>query len=416
MSPIREVIMKVLAKNGKILRIAGSLLRVSHEAPDPIRTVTVTLSLSDETLNVSADGDLSTFDHFSIEFSAEQTVVKTIETEQSAVPLKNLGIPSGTYAITAEAVSSSGERSTASDPVTFRYDDPYNPLGLKPYTIRVEMRSGTIPYFGDEQVQISETPNVWDVTKSSADWSYLLNSNVVRILGANSTGVTSMWNMCQGNRNLISVALFDTSSVTNFKRMFMNCTRLTSVPAFDLSSATTTESMFAGCSAITEFPDFDTRNCKYMSAMFDSCDSMTVAPNLDCSSCEEMISLLSGCSSLVSVPLYDTRNVTTMANMFWGDTALKEAPLFDTRSVTTMQSMFHNCWALEEVPEYDLTSVTNMNGMFYGCTKVERGALDLYRRARSKSPVPSHASTFRDCGSDTPTGRAELAAIPSDWK
>ena len=55
--------------------------------------------------------------------------------------------------------------------------------------------------------------------------------------------------------------------------------------------------------------------------------------------------------------------------------------------------------------------------MFANCTKVQSGALALYQQASTQAnPPPEHARTFRNCGSDTPTGAAELAQIPYDWK
>jgi hypothetical protein len=57
-----------------------------------------------------------------------------------------------------------------------------------------------------------------------------------------------------------------------------------------------------------------------------------------------------------------------------------------------------------------------MDHMFYRCTKVESGALALYQQASAQAIVPSHDRTFYQCGSNTVTGAAELAQIPSDWK
>ena len=54
---------------------------------------------------------------------------------------------------------------------------------------------------------------------------------------------------------------------------------------------------------------------------------------------------------------------------------------------------------------------------FYDCTKVETGALALYQQLSTQGIESSfHVRTFRNCGSETTTGAAELAQIPDDWK
>jgi len=57
-----------------------------------------------------------------------------------------------------------------------------------------------------------------------------------------------------------------------------------------------------------------------------------------------------------------------------------------------------------------------MTQTFHNCTKVESGALALYQQASTQTrPPSSHTYCFRSCGSDTTTGAAELAQIPSSW-
>ena len=41
--------------------------------------------------------------------------------------------------------------------------DPYNPLGLPPYTIRVKFKSGYTPTMGDAQTLVDANENVWDI-------------------------------------------------------------------------------------------------------------------------------------------------------------------------------------------------------------------------------------------------------------
>ena len=182
--------------------------------------------------------------------------------------------------------------------------DPYNPLNLPANTVRVRTNDGAVPKKSsstsyETATLVEGTSDVYDVYKHDNDFFNFLNhsSNVIEVLGANTTGVTRMYNMFAGCSSLTSVALFDTSSVEHMMSMFQDCSSLTSVPLFDTSSA------------------------MYVSSMFKN------------------------------------------------------------------------------------------------CTKVQSGALALYRQASTQANPPSgHGQAFRNCGSDTTTGAAELAQIPEDWK
>lgn len=129
-----------------------------------------------------------------------------------------------------------------------------------------------------------------------------------------------------------------------------------------------------------------------------------------------MRKLFRTCSSLTTVPLFDTSSVTNMNNMFTLCYELSSVPLFDTSNVTNMGSMFYGCRSLSSVLLFDTSKATNMNSMFYHCYNVESGALAIYQQASSQANPPSnHNNTFIDCGSNTQTGSAELAQIPTSW-
>jgi len=236
----------------------------------------------------------------------------------------------------------------------YRMVDPYNPLNLPPNTVRVRTNDGNVPIKGkyatyDTATLVPGTTDVYDVYKrmSSNQFMHLLEgaTNVIEVLGANTSEITMMFSMFNGCTSLTTVALFDTSKVTTMTDMFGHC------------------------------------------------------------------------SSLTSVPLFNTSNVTGMLEMFWNCYSLTNVPLFDTSKVTNMGWMFASCTSLTSVPLFDTSKVTNMYRMFTGCTKVESGALALYNQASTQSnPPTNHAETFRNCGSNTVTGAAELAQIPSDWK
>lgn len=201
--------------------------------------------------------------------------------------------------------------------------DPYNPLGLPPYTIRLKCNPWVTPTFNKgTSVLVDAEQGIWDLTYVNNDWTRLLIGNlyIYDVLGANTIGVTSMNNMFRECYNLNSVQVFNTS------------------------------------------------------------------------------------------------NVTDMSEMFYYDSALTSAPLFDTSNVTSMYQMFHSCGALVTVPLFDTSKVTDMNYMFSDCLNVESGALALYQQASTQiNPPTGHTGTFKNCGSNTQTGAAELAQIPTSW-
>lgn len=210
--------------------------------------------------------------------------------------------------------------------------DPYNPLNLPPYTMRVLYTDGFTPEVSTGNytlTQVSVSPNVWDITKlsSKTHWS------------------TVFWNDIASWNNLLGVYGANLNGVTDMDWLFKGCSNLEYVALFDTSSVTSMESMFQGC------------------------------------------------SSLTSIPLYDTHNVTDM------------------------YMLCYECSSLESIPSFDITNVTTMTYSFYKCTNVKSGALSLYQQAINKSiTVTYHEGTFYNCGSNTTSGRAELAQIPNDWK
>lgn len=206
--------------------------------------------------------------------------------------------------------------------------DPYNPLGLPANTVRVRTNNGKTPVKGSKATYetatlVTGTSDVYDVYKSGTSFDHFLyqSTNIVEVLGANTTGITDMNYMFYGCNRLTTVPLFDTSSVTIMEYMFYSCGRLTAVP------------------------------------------------------------------------------------------------LFNTSSVTTMRYTFNGCASLTSVPLLNTSSVTNMSYSFRDCPMVESGALALYQQASTQTnPPTSYTRCFRDCGSSTTTGAAELAQIPSGWK
>lgn len=278
--------------------------------------------------------------------------------------------------------------------------DPYNPLNLPPYTIRLKFQDGVTPTFSKGTgVQVSSLPNIWDLTYTNNDWSNLLYNQrkLTEVLGANSTGVTNINSIFESCIYLTTVSLFDTTSVTTMSKVFRDCLRLSSVPVFDTSNVTTMKYMFSRCFSLYNIPNLNTSNVTDMSYMFSSNAANSTI--------------------FTSVPLFDTSKVTTMKQMFNLCTSLQQVPLFDTSSLIDANNMFAGCNGLRTIPLFNTSNITDMSSMFGYCRHVESGALALYQQASSQTNPPiNHSNAFENCGADTQTGAAELAQIPSDWK
>lgn len=187
---------------------------------------------------------------------------------------------------------------------------------MNPYTLRLKFKDGFTPRFSKGTgVQVSSSPNIWDLTYENSDWSRLLYSHeyLLEVINANTTGVTNMSRMFYYCTSLTSVQLFDTSNVTDMSYMFEVCLSLTSVPLFDTSNVTSMKNMFASCTSLTTVPLFDTSSCTNMSSMFQSCSNLTTVPLLDTSKVTNMSYMLNKCYNVQSgaLALYQQASTQT---------------------------------------------------------------------------------------------------------
>lgn len=344
--------------------------------------------------------------------------------------------------------------------------DPHNPLNLPGYTLRLQYEEGTTPEFHlGTATHVSQSPNIWDLTYRpttsagiEAGWSYLLSerpgtgvnipfvtgSKLVAILGANPVNIKSMYQICIGCDELLTVSNFDfgytsanaawmfgdcsklssvqfldTSLVTSMVDLFNSCSSLTTVNTFRTDSLQETTALFYLCTSLVTPPFLDTHAIRYMSQMFEGCTSLKNVPEYDTSSCTYMVRMFYNCYSIEAIPTFNTTYVTDMTNMFKGCTSLVTAPAFNTARVESMKGMYQDCSSLKNIPLYNIQRVEDMIDTFNGCVNVESGAYALYQAASSGPdyiPAELHARTFRQCGSNTTTGSAELAMIPGSWK
>jgi surface protein len=136
-----------------------------------------------------------------------------------------------------------------------------------------------------------------------------------------------------------------------------------------------------------------------------------------------MARMFRGCANLEDVPELDTSNVTDMSAMFYGlnntgniPMHIKSVPDFDYSKVTNFGSFLKNNVDLTEIPEMNIeANVTRCDGMFINCPNVKSGQKALYDKLSAIGTITNHTDCFKDCGSDTDEGRAELAQIPESW-
>lgn len=216
--------------------------------------------------------------------------------------------------------------------------------------------------------------------------------NLVSVGGfTNSDHVTDCGSMFGGDSSLVTVPLFNTSNVTDMKKMFQYCTSLETVPQLDLSSAECTGEMFDGCT------------------------SLVSVPNLDASAAYDMYDMFKNCTSLVTSPNMVTTVCTNFGDMFEGCTALTTVGSFNTDSVEDITCMFEGCTALTSLPNVEWPSVKQAGSAFSGCVNVESNILSTYTKLAANNPT-AYRECFKDCGSSTVAGSAELAQIPAEWK
>ena len=104
------------------------------------------------------------------------------------------------------------------------------------------------------------------------------------------------------------------------------------------------------------------------------------------------------------------------SQFFRGDTHIIEILGANTTGVTNMFESFTSCTALTSIPLFDTSSLTDVREIFADCYNVQSGALALYQQMSTQANPPStHLEAFYRCGSNTVTGAAELAQIPSSW-
>jgi surface protein len=134
--------------------------------------------------------------------------------------------------------------------------DPYNPLNLPANTVRVRTTDGNPPgKFAasyETATLVPGTTDVYDVYKSGTSFRYLFwqSTNLLEVLGANTTGITDMRDAFHGCFSVTTIPLFDTRNVTTMYFMCYQCKALTSIPLFDTSKVTNMQCTFEVCHSV----------------------------------------------------------------------------------------------------------------------------------------------------------------------
>lgn len=313
----------------------------------------------------------------------------------------------------------------------------YNPYNVPDGTIRFKFSDLTYdptsdPRFNNSMLyvwsQISASPNIWDC---------IHYSSATEQEGHITYGPISYYNAFTGAwdepDNLVECISFNTKGIGRdvdgtyvLADMFNACTSLTKMCMFDAGDVSSTDSMFYRCESLVEFPEMDFPKLTDGREMFYSCwnlpEVILHTPVLTIAD-----SMFARCFRLTSVEL-DTDTVTHMGSMFARCLSLEQPPKINTHNALYMDAMFSmydyessplNPFPskLKTLPNYDYSSLTSsVQSMFRNAINVESGITREYNKLSSISGITNHTNCFSDCGTNTASGAAELAQIPSDWK
>ena len=304
----------------------------------------------------------------------------------------------------------------------------FNPLNLPPQTLRFRYKAGATPSSssfpsGSTLTRVDSSQNVWDLYYPSSNWVEMFKNdrNLVEVLGANL--VADAYGLFTACTSLTTVHIFDMSKLgTDLHNFFATCVALTTLPeVLNTSSCENFGNFLYGCWNLQRVPKIDTSSGISLGSMLAGCSRLKEVVLTDTSSAVTFSNMFNGCLELEKAPSMNLSSAQDISGMFGSTPSLKTIPQYDTHNVTNMSRLFYNNFpqylsGLEHVPLLDTSNVINMERAFYNCTSVKDGSLDLYRQASSQTNPPStYTECFTNCGSNTTTGAAELAQIPTSW-
>lgn len=128
--------------------------------------------------------------------------------------------------------------------------------------------------------------------------------------------------------------------------------------------------------------------------------------------------LFRGCTAITIIGPMDLSNVTRATLMCVDCTKLGMFSDTNMDSLVYAGAMFMNCSILQLVPNFgQLPNIADCSSMFQNCRWAHTGILAMYNILSARiTTATNYRQCFRNCGSNTQTGAAELAQIPSAWK
>jgi hypothetical protein len=176
--------------------------------------------------------------------------------------------------------------------------------------------------------------------------------------------------------------------------MFMHCVNLTVLDFVFSVTGSSASSMFYDCQSLTSCRIQGMSQALDASNMFATCSYLQIAPSMLNVKISNASGMFKYCQSLLETP--------NIGNCFNGCTNFSDA--------------FNGCSSLRHINYVDTAAATNVSSMFKYCQNVESGANTLYQQMSTQATPPaSYSNCFTDCGSNTPSGAADLAQIPASW-
>ena len=206
--------------------------------------------------------------------------------------------------------------------------------------------------------------------------------------------------------------------------LFRNCNNLKSVGKIKISSyCKTAIGIVSGCKKLETFGGFvgDTSKLHNFQTAFQKCtelkhieipiDASASTGSTDCQA------TFAGCYNLDEIPIINiTSSVTGMYGTFNACRSAKKIPDIDVSMVTDFRSVCTAMYSLNEIPDLDVSSAVNVNDMFNNCYNVKTGIIEMYNKLLARgAAITDHTDCFKNCGINTPEGRAALAQIPQSW-
>ena len=245
---------------------------------------------------------------------------------------------------------------------------------------------------GVENFMLGETYN------ASMLFAYCTNLEYVHFRKYNRSSICeSMLDAFNDCRNLVEIRNLDVSKVQDLHRLFGECFNLANLVDCNMSleNATNIVAMYGNCESLTQFPS-----------------------NIDCTNLTSLASVFGGCAQMVTPPTFtNTEGITSISRLFDNCYNLESIPVFYTANVEDFDYAFAACRSIRNIPALSTGKAKTVNSMFNQCVNVETGTLGMYNQLSTQATPPTnYYSCFRDCGSNTVTGAAELAQIPAAWK